>query len=802
MDGITRPAESPSEPPARVGPPRPAAPAARRWAGPRMHQLLFLAFTLVSAVPIAVLAVWEGQTAFQNEMDSVRERHLLVARNLTSTVSRYVNDVKAVFSLTFASGSVTQPPAGLADLLTSLDVTHICVLNSDGSVDGALPGLSDVLTRGPVDGERFKLLRALANDRPDEPVLSKLYHDASNRPVFYLVKALPGGKMGLGIVSTRYLVSLQQAIAFGDNGHAVITDGNGQVIAHPLKDWVAASKDLSGVPVVAAMMRGEAGVGQFYSPAFSDMMVSGYAVVPETGWGVMVPQPINELRRRANVVNQLAVVIAIAAFLAAALIAYLVAFWMSRPVRQIAATAEAVIGGNDQVAVPPFGGWIPSEIRSLGLALNTMLADLRRKAAEIMQALKLAEASNRAKTQFLANMSHELRTPLNGVVGMLELLRLSGVNTTQQAYVEQANQSAQSLLGMVSNVLDLSEMEVGKIGLKLAPFQLDVLIGRLRDQYARQAEAKRLSMTVSVPEAARISVNGDVRRVQQILENLLNNAIKFTETGGISVRASVSSDAADTCRVRFEVSDTGVGIPAEMQQQIFEAFAQGDSSMTRRFGGSGLGLAIVKELCERMNGEFGVQSVVGVGTTFWVSLPLERVLEPVAGAERPDPPAVAAATAAPVAEAPPLRVVTASGRQFQDMLRAAGRTSVRILLVEDNPANLRVTRALLETLGCEVRTAVNGALAVAAYREGVYDLVLMDCQMPEMDGYQATGAIRQIEALMGRSTPIVALTANAMDGSREECLAAGMNDQLSKPLTLAALTGKLMEWLTPARTGS
>ena len=796
MDGDTRPAGIPSGLQNRATAPltRPA----RRWSGPRMHQLLFLAFTLVSAVPIAVLAVWEGQTALQNELDSVRERHLLVARNLTSTMSRYVNDVKAVFSLTFASGSVVQPPAGLADLLTSLDVTHICILNADGTAAGVLPGLADDPTHVPIDAERFRALRSLADDLPDEPVLSKLYHDTNNRPVFYLVKALAGGKMGLGIVSTRYLVSLQQAIAFGDHGHAVITDGGGQVIAHPLRDWVAASKDISGVPVVAAMMRGEAGVGQFYSPAFSDMMVAGFAVVPETGWGVMVPQPISELRRRANVVNQLAVVIAIAAFMAAALIAYLIAFWMSRPVRQIAATAEAVIDGNDQVAVPTFGGWIPSEIRSLGLALNTMLADLRRKAAEILQALHLAEASNRAKTQFLANMSHELRTPLNGVVGMLELLRLSGVNPTQQCYVDQASQSAQSLLGMVSDVLDLSEMEVGRISLKLAPFALAGPIEALREKYQPRAEEKRLSMTVFLPDPARIGVVGDARRIQQMLDNLLNNAIKFTDSGGISIRVAIAGETPETCEVRFEVSDTGIGIPAEKQTEIFEAFAQSDSSMTRRHGGSGLGLAIVKELCRRMTGTFGVRSVAGVGSTFWIALPLARAALPEAKTPAPAPKPAGPATApvaAPVTVSS--RPATAAGQKFQEALAATGRALATILLVEDNPANLRVTKALLETLGCVVTTAIDGRLAVTAYREGIFDIVLMDCQMPEMDGYQATGAIREIEALMGRSTPIIALTAHAMDGSREECLRAGMSDQLSKPLTLAMLTGKLVEWLPP-----
>jgi len=288
----------------------------------------------------------------------------------------------------------------------------------------------------------------------------------------------------------------------------------------------------------------------------------------------------------------------------------------------------------------------------------------------------------------------------------------------------------------------------------------------------------------------------------------VDNAIKFTESGGVAIRVSAAEETPSTIRIRFEIGDTGNGIPPEMQQRIFEAFTQGDSSMTRRYGGSGLGLAIVKELSQRMGGEIGVQSIVGVGSTFWLSLPFEKSLaEPV----REVPPPVArvrqaaepaAAPSPPVAVSPRPRVVTAAGQEFQEMLREAGKTSVSILLVEDNPANLRVTQALLETLGCEVRTAVNGVQAVSAYRAGIFDLVLMDCQMPEMDGYQATGAIRQIEAMLGRSTPIVALTAHAMDGSREECLAAGMNDQLSKPLTLAALTSKLMQWLSASRATS
>jgi signal transduction histidine kinase len=306
--------------------------------------------------------------------------------------------------------------------------------------------------------------------------LSNLYHDEAGHPVFYLVKPLPGGRIGLGVVSTAYLVSLQQAIAFGDHGHAVIVDAKGQVIAHPFKDWVAASRDISGVSVVAAMMRGESGVGQFYSPAFNGNMIAGYAVVPETGWGVMVPQPIEELRRRANQVNEMATIIAVASFIAAALMSWLIALYLARPVRLVATTAEEVLDGNDEVSVPDFAPWVPREIRRLGQAFNTMLGDLRRRAAETTAALHQAETSNQAKTQFLANMSHEIRTPLNGVVGMIELLQLTELSAPQQRYLEQATQSTQALLRLIDDILDLSKIEVGKLELERVPFHVPSMV--------------------------------------------------------------------------------------------------------------------------------------------------------------------------------------------------------------------------------------------------------------------------------------------------------------------------------------
>ena len=809
MERIARPnAESSrdeSNNPGSVGPGQDAAPVSAirppRF-GLRMHHLLFIAFTLVAAAPIAVLAVWEGRTSFQNELDSVRERHLLVARNLTSTMSRYVKDLKAVVSLALESSTPETPITGLADLLTALEVVHICVLAPDGHVESWMPGLPS-LDMPPPGKKLIQELRATVPAGKTDAVLTNLHHDAGGNPVFYLVKPLPGGRLGIGVVRTRYLVSLQQAIAFGDHGHAVITDAKGQVIAHPLKDWVAASRDISGVNVVAAMIRGETGVNQFYSPAFHDDMIAGYAVVPETGWGVMVPQPITELRRRASQVNQMATVIAGVSFGAVAFISWLIALYLARPVRAVAATAEAVLDGNDEVSVPDFRGAVPREIRRLGLAFNTMLDELRRKAAETMQALRLAETSNQAKAQFLANMSHEIRTPLNGVVGMIELLGTTEMSPAQRRYTEQATESSQALLRLVDDILDLSRIEVGRMKLEKVPFHLPSLLRDLRVLFTDQARAKGLTLTMSNPDDVNVDLVGDRHRLLQVLANLVGNALKFTPQGGIAIRVTSAEEPNARTRLRCEIADTGIGISAEKQCLIFDAFFQTDTSMTRRYDGTGLGLSIARHLCHMMDGELGVNSRVGSGSTFWFTVVLDTATGVV--------PALPAA-ALPLVCPPPVRTadgstrleterrVSGAAREFQAALSAAGRATVRILLVEDNAANMRVTQALLEILGCEVIPARNGLEAVEAYRNGTFDLVLMDCQMPEMDGYEATRTIRQIETREGRATPIVALTAHAMEGSREVSLASGMDDQLTKPLTMAALTSKLREWLVEGKS--
>ncbi|MCK6550853.1 ATP-binding protein [Myxococcota bacterium] len=386
---------------------------------------------------------------------------------------------------------------------------------------------------------------------------------------------------------------------------------------------------------------------------------------------------------------------------------------------------------------------------------------------ELEDALDRAEEGARAKSAFLANMSHEIRTPLNGVLGLADLLRHTGLDVEQQRYAEEISRSGSVLLRLLNEILDLSKIEAGRLELVAVDFELGPLVGEVVRLVEDASGPTHVAVEHHVAPSLPTIVRGDPHRIRQVLTNLVSNALKFTREGGVEVHV----DRADGDLVRFEVRDTGIGIPPDVQARLFQPFTQADSSTTRRYGGTGLGLAISARLCALMGGRIGVESTPGHGSVFWFDVPLPGAPH---AAPSPSPP-----SEVHVVEHAPL--------------------AASVLLAEDNAVNRMVARRMLEGLGCRVDVAVDGREALERASRERYDVVFMDCQMPELDGFDASRRIRALAEGRG-AVPIVALTANAMSGDRERCLDAGMNDYISKPVAREALQRALETYVRSPAT--
>ncbi|MGB4062381.1 MAG: MASE3 domain-containing protein [Azonexus sp.] len=394
---------------------------------------------------------------------------------------------------------------------------------------------------------------------------------------------------------------------------------------------------------------------------------------------------------------------------------------------------------------------------------------VKKRTADLERARETAEASNVAKSTFLANMSHELRTPMNAVIGMTELALRHASDPKLIGQLTKVTNASHHLLHVINDILDISKIEADRLTLEKRNFKLGEVLESLMSLIGHRFQEKGIELRVDLPpEVAHLSMQGDPLRLGQILLNLIGNALKFTTHGSVTVCIRVAEESPDNVMLRFEVQDTGIGISAEDQKRLFTAFEQADGSMTRKYGGTGLGLAISKRLAHLMAGEIGVESLLGSGSTFWFTARMDNATE----------------------VAMPAR--SKNIRSAEERLRTE-HANTRILLVEDEPINQEVARELLEEVGMAVDLAEDGNKAVALAKQNRYALILMDMQMPNLNGVDATRVIRTLPGY--QNTPILAITANAFDEDRQGCLEAGMNDHLAKPVDPERLFEILLKWL-------
>ena len=585
-----------------------------------IRSTIFTCLLFASVIPVVGLYKWMERTAVQREILYVNENHLIIARNLASTMDRYANDVASVFNFT-TKGLQGFEAVGLSEHLMDFDLRFVALIDGTDSVVNYANGSGTDVPRLP-EAEQLAELRALSASEPSQTFFSGVMK-YEGVPHIFLVQSLANETFTLAALELGFLQELQDSIEFGELGHSMMVDQNGLVIAHPNAEWQAISKDASKLSVVGQMMAGETGVAIFYSPPMQADMISGFTFVPRTGWGVMVPQPMSELVARAKASESAALTIVLVEVIILATLSWWLSNLIATPIKNVVATAKAVSAGDlgARVEVPKDRVAI-TEAELLGKSFNQVLADLESDRNLLASSLDAAYEGVRAKSRFLAVMSHEIRTPMHGLMGILEIMEEGKLDDDQRQLLGVGQKAATNMSAILDDVLKLVKLDGHAEPSQNVEFNVKELVVSTIDLFQPLASQKGLLLTSSGLDQAMM---GDPQMISQILLNLVGNAVKFTDKGSVHVSFELHGAGSPKPYLSVNVRDTGIGIPSNMQATIFDEFVQVDSDLSREQEGTGLGLAISTRLATALNGRITLESTPDDGSCFQLIVPVGEV---------------------------------------------------------------------------------------------------------------------------------------------------------------------------------
>lgn len=591
----------------------------------KLRYILTLAFTIVAAVPVLVLCSWIERTALSKEIDAVWEKHLPIADHTAALLERYAQDVESAFAYFAKVHANAARSESAIHVAQRLGLRHFRILDGRDRIIADVQ--ADTQSGSAFDPAIVAKLQPLLHNRI---AYSNVMADAGGHPTIFLVQRLDNDRTVLAALKPDYLIQLQSTISIGEKGYAVIVDNRGAVIAHPISAWRQEMTSLAAIEPVKLMMLKERGVTTYRSPANRQKMIAGYTIVPQTGWGVMIPQPFEELVEKANDVKRIAFIIVLCCILAVATVSWIFAGRLTRPLDAVRTTARRIADGKLTSRVPPLPQWAASDLQELADDFNEMANRIQNDQKVLATALSRAQSADHAKTQFLANMSHELRTPLNAIIGFSETMekQLLGPigNARYSAYAADIRRSGEHLLSIINFMLDLSKIEGGDIEVEDDPVDVVALVRDVHVMLGSQAAERRIELATDLP--ARLpQIRGSGVKLKQVLLNLVSNAVKYTLPGG---RVAVSAWQDRGGGIAIGVTDDGIGMSKADVTVALIPFGRADHEMVQRINGTGLGLPIAKRFAEIHGGRLEITSERGAGTTVIVHLPPARTIAAVA----------------------------------------------------------------------------------------------------------------------------------------------------------------------------